>query len=166
MAARATDPPPAAATPARLKASQIRALVEKLLAAGGYEVESTSDPLTAHALVRASRPDLVLCDIAMPGLDGYGVLKALQADPATASVPVVFLTAHQEFSERVRAFRYGVVDYLAKPFTASVLLKRVEQGRVPGHAGLSILDDGVPAHPAPLARPPCPTGAASRRTGG
>ncbi len=106
---------------------QIRTLVETLLVAGGYEVASTGAPLTAQGLVRSFRPDLVLCDIAMPDLDGYGVLKGLQDDPATAKVPVVFLTAHQEFSERVRAFRYGVVDYLAKPFTGAVLLKRIER---------------------------------------
>lgn len=94
----------------------ILALVETFLRFGGYRVAGTSDPLGAMALVRREDPDLVLCDIAMPGLDGYGVLKALQADPETARYPVVFLTAHREFSERVQAFRFGVVDYLTKPF--------------------------------------------------
>jgi DNA-binding response OmpR family regulator len=55
------------------------------------------------------------------------VLKALQSDPATARYPVVFLTAHREFTERVRAFRFGVVDYLTKPFTRDVLLRKVEK---------------------------------------
>jgi len=105
----------------------IRSLVEKLLLGAGHSVVSTSDPLRAVELARREAPDLVLCDIAMPGLDGYGVLKALQSDPDTARFPVVFLTAHREFSERVRAFRFGVVDYVTKPFTREILLRKVEK---------------------------------------
>lgn len=105
----------------------IRTLVVAFLASAGYAVVSSGDPTGAVALVRREDPDLILCDIAMPGLDGYGVLKALQADPETAHYPVVFLTAHREFTERVQAFRFGVVDYLTKPFTREVLLRRVER---------------------------------------
>jgi DNA-binding response OmpR family regulator len=105
----------------------IRTLIERFLASGGYRVVSTGDPAQAVDLARRENPDLVLCDIAMPGLDGYGVLKALQADPDTARLPVVFLTAQREFTERVRAFRFGVVDYMTKPFTRDVLLKKVER---------------------------------------
>ena len=110
----------------------IRDLIEKVLRGGGYEVVSTGEPLKAVDLARTVQPDLVLCDIAMPGLDGYGVLRGLQNDPTTAHYPVVFLTAHREFSERVRAFRFGVVDYVTKPFSREVLLRKVEkvlQGR-------------------------------------
>lgn len=127
----------------------IRTLVEAILGSEGYDVKSTGDPRTAADLVKATAPDLVLCDIAMPELDGYGVLKALQADPATARYPVVFLTAHREFSERVRAFRYGVVDYLAKPFSRKILLRKVE--RV-----LQGLDRREVAAPVTEGRPPTP----------
>jgi DNA-binding response OmpR family regulator len=106
----------------------IRILVDEILRSGGYRVFSTSDPKQAANLVREKSPDLVLCDIAMPEMDGYGVLRALQADPNTARYPVVFLTANREFTERVRAFRFGVVDYLTKPFTHSALLAHI--GRV------------------------------------
>jgi DNA-binding response OmpR family regulator len=106
---------------------QIRTVVEKLLLAAGYSVVSTSDPTRAVELARREVPDLILCDIAMPGLDGYGVLKALQSDPDTARYPVVFLTAHREFSERVRAFRFGVVDYVTKPFSREILIRKVEK---------------------------------------
>jgi CheY-like chemotaxis protein len=104
---------------------QIRSLVEKILTGAGYSVVSTSDPTRARELAQRENPDLVLCDIAMPGLDGYGVLKALQGDPATGRFPVVFLTAHREFSERVRAFRFGVVDYVTKPFNREILVRKV-----------------------------------------
>jgi len=105
----------------------IRILIERFLASGGYSVVSTGDSTHALELARQSAPDLVLCDIAMPGMDGYGVLKSLQSDPVTARVPVVFLTAQREFTERVRAFRFGVVDYMTKPFTRDLLLKKVER---------------------------------------
>jgi DNA-binding response OmpR family regulator len=105
----------------------IRMLVETLLKAAGYSVVSTTQPTEARELARREIPDLVLCDIAMPVLDGYGVLRELQGDAETARVPVVFLTAHREFSERVRAFRFGVVDYVTKPFTRDILIKKVEK---------------------------------------
>jgi DNA-binding response OmpR family regulator len=106
---------------------QILNLVQTLLASEGYQVTATAEPTEAVELVRRVQPDLVVCDIAMPVLDGYGVLKALQSDPETAGFPVVFLTAHREFSERVRAFRFGVVDYLTKPFSRAILLGKIER---------------------------------------
>jgi DNA-binding response OmpR family regulator len=105
----------------------VRELVVRVLESSGYQVVPTGEPEQAHGIVRAEAPDLVICDIAMPGMDGYAVLKQLQTDPETARCPVVFLTAHREFSERVQAFRFGVVDYMTKPFTRDVLLKRVEK---------------------------------------
>src|SRR5262249_8047849 len=97
--------------------------------------------LTAVDLVRTEQPDLVLCDIAMPGLDGYGVLRRLQKDPTTAHFPVVFLTAHREFSERVRAFRFGVVDYVTKPFSREVRLRKVEKVLVGRNQRSGVLEE-------------------------
>lgn len=102
-------------------------LLQSLLRSAGHVVVSTTESKGAVELVRREAPDLVLCDIAMPDLDGYGVLKALQSDPETARYPVVFLTAHREFSERVRAFKLGVVDYVTKPFTRETLLRKVDR---------------------------------------
>src|SRR5439155_11700519 len=118
---------------------EVRGLIRHVLQAGGYAVADTGDPARAAELVRNEDPALVLCDISMPGLDGYGVLRALQSDPATARYPVVFLTAQREFPERVQAFRYGAVDYMAKPFTREILLRKVakvleERGRRAGVA--------------------------------
>jgi two-component system cell cycle response regulator len=102
-------------------------LLQSLLHSAGHHVVSINESKGAVELVRREEPDLVLCDIAMPEVDGYGVLKALQADPETARYPVVFLTAHREFSERVRAFKMGVVDYVTKPFTRETLLRKVDR---------------------------------------
>ena len=106
---------------------EMRGLIGHILRAGGYTVVDTGDPARAAELVRTEDPDLVLCDISMPGVDGYGVLQELQSDPATAGYPVVFLTAQREFTERVEAFRHGVVDYVAKPFTREILLRKVRK---------------------------------------
>ena len=84
--------------------------LQRLLASAGYRVVSTSEARAAVQLVREQRPALLLCNVDMPGMDGYAVLKAIQADPATAACPVVFLSPNQEFSERIRAFRHGVID--------------------------------------------------------
>jgi DNA-binding response OmpR family regulator len=118
--------------------TNVRELVVRVLESADYAVVSTGEPTEAHGMVRSEAPDLVICDIAMPGMDGYAVLKQLQADPETARIPVVFLTAHREFSERVQAFRFGVVDYMTKPFTRELMLKRIDKvltglGRRPGH---------------------------------
>ena len=101
--------------------------IQRLLVSAGYRVVSTTEARAAVALVREERPALLLCNVDMPGLDGYAVLKAIQADPATASCPVVFLGPNQEFSERIRAFRHGVIDYLTRPITPEVLLRKVEK---------------------------------------
>ena len=107
--------------------ADIRALVERVLGASDYDVATLADPLQAVEFVRAQRPDVVLSDISMPGLDGYGVVKALQSDPDTARYPVVFLTANRDFAARVQAFRFGVVDYVTKPFTRDTLLRKLER---------------------------------------
>jgi DNA-binding response OmpR family regulator len=106
---------------------EIRRVLVALLTSGGYHVVETGDPTQAVRVVREAQPALVLCDITMPQLDGYGVLRSLQADPDTAHYPVVFITAHREFSERVRAFRFGVVDYITKPITREILLRKIER---------------------------------------
>ncbi len=103
----------------------MRRLLDTLLTQAGYRVVATGDPREAVTLVARTQPDLILCDIGMPEMNGYEVLRALQRDPATARFPLVFLTAHREFGERVRAFRHGAVDFVSKPFTREILLRRL-----------------------------------------
>src|SRR5262245_65126528 len=137
----------------------IRMLVETLLKGAGYQVTCTGQPQEALEIARREIPDLVLCDIAMPVLDGYGVLRELQSDPETARIPVVFLTAHREFSERVRAFRFGVVDYVTKPFSRDVLLRKVEKVLVGRNQRSGVLeeegDEGVLASLLEIGRASC-----------
>jgi len=80
----------------------------------------------ALALASADdRPDLILLDITMPGMDGYEVCRRLKANPATHGIPVIFLTAKTEAEDERRGFEVGAVDYIHKPFSAPIVLARV-----------------------------------------
>jgi len=114
------------------------AVVEDMLAEAGYATAVTSDPRAAVELIRREKPALVLADISMPYMDGYAVMEAMRSDPATSTCPVIFITGHLAFSERMLAFRRGVRDYVAKPFTSEKLLAKVAR----------VLNDrGTPASP-------------------
>jgi CRP-like cAMP-binding protein len=77
-------------------------------------------------LLKEFSPDLIICDIMMPELDGYGVLHILSKDPATASIPFIFLTAKAEKSEVRKGMELGADDYLTKPFEETELLNAIE----------------------------------------
>ncbi|HMX16626.1 MAG TPA: response regulator [Rhodocyclaceae bacterium] len=74
---------------------------------------------------RAGHPDLILLDIAMPGMDGFAVCEALKANPATAAAPVIFLSASGAIDDKLRGFAAGAVDYITKPFAEDEVLARV-----------------------------------------
>jgi PAS domain S-box-containing protein len=91
-----------------------------------YEVEAVPDGLTALYSTRQHLPDLVLTDVMMPGLDGFGLLQELRADPQTRKVPIILLSARAGEEARVEGLEAGADDYLIKPFSARELLARVE----------------------------------------
>jgi len=99
----------------------MRAFLEDL----GYEVLEASGGAEALERCRRRRPDLVLLDISMPGMDGYEVCRRLSEDPCTAGIPVLFLSALQSTGDKVRAFTYGGVDYVTKPFQFEEVEARV-----------------------------------------
>jgi len=102
----------------------MRHYVRRLLA-GAYDVVAVRDGAEALAAVSARHPELVLTDVMMPNLDGFGLLQALRADPATAAIPVIMLSARAGEEARVEGLHAGADDYLVKPFTARELLARV-----------------------------------------
>jgi len=103
----------------------IRANVLELLIEEGFEVIAAQDGADGIALSKARVPDLVVCDIALPKLDGYAVLQAIREDPAIASTPFIFLTAKAERADMRTGMNLGADDYLTKPFTANDLLSAV-----------------------------------------
>ena len=107
---------------------EIRMLVDTVLSAEGHRVVTTGDPTRAVEMVRAESPDLVICDIMMPVMDGYAVLRALQSDPSTSRYPVMFLTARQEFdTETIFAIILFIMLFVA---LTEVLLFRPLQRRL------------------------------------
>jgi len=102
----------------------MRAYISRLLRPF-WAVDTASDGQEALDRVARSRPDLVLTDVMMPRLDGFGLLQALRADPTTATVPVIFLSARAGEDAAVEGLDAGADDYLVKPFSALELLARV-----------------------------------------
>ncbi|HEX8692189.1 MAG TPA: response regulator [Longimicrobium sp.] len=96
-----------------------------LLEALGYRVLGAHGGEAALHAVRERRPDLVLLDVMMPGMNGYEVCRRLKADPATAAVPVVFVTALSDTDDKVKAIEAGGDDFLTKPFNRPVLVARI-----------------------------------------
>jgi PAS domain S-box-containing protein len=95
------------------------------LLAGEYAVAAEGDGAAALARVRSDAPDLVLTDVMMPELDGFGLLAALRADPDTSHIPVVMLSARAGEEGTIEGLEAGADDYLVKPFTARELRARV-----------------------------------------
>ena len=90
-----------------------------------YEVQAVADGAQALVMARRKPPDLVLTDVMMPRLDGFGLLRALRADETTRAIPVVMLSARAGEESRVEGMEAGADDYLVKPFSARELLARV-----------------------------------------
>jgi DNA-binding response OmpR family regulator len=90
-----------------------------------YEVLLAPDGETALRICAKAAPDLVLLDIMMPGLDGFETCRRLKAAPATASIPVMFISAQNEVRSMIDGFQAGGVDYITKPFRTEEVLVRV-----------------------------------------
>lgn len=101
--------------------------VEYILEEHGYQSTLINDPLEALSRVFALKPDLILCDIAMPKLDGYELCAMLRQSSAFRQIPIIMLTGKETFIDRVRARMVGATDYLTKPFGASELLLLLEK---------------------------------------
>jgi DNA-binding response OmpR family regulator len=104
----------------------IRDLVTFKLEQAGYAVQSVEDGLGALEAARRGVPDLVVLDVMMPGLSGVDVARELRADPATARMPIILLTAKAAESDLETGFATGADDYVTKPFSPRELVSRVQ----------------------------------------
>jgi DNA-binding response OmpR family regulator len=99
-------------------------LVETLGAAG-YQLMVAEDGEEALAQTAQTKPDLILLDVMMPGIDGFETCRRLRAQRTTAEVPVLFMTALSETTDKVKAFGAGGVDYITKPIEHEEALARI-----------------------------------------
>lgn len=106
--------------------ADMRGYVQRLLSEAGFTVTAVADGREAVEQARRARPDLVLSDIMMPVLDGFGVIRALRDDPATHALPIILLSARAGEEASIEGIAAGADDYLVKPFSARELIARVE----------------------------------------
>ena len=91
-----------------------------------YDIRVAMDGETALEDIEEEKPDLILLDIMMPGMDGYQVCEILKSNPATRHIPVIFLTAMSDVQDEARGLALGAVDYVAKPFSPDLVKARVK----------------------------------------
>ena len=91
-----------------------------------FAVDAVGDGEAALAAVHRRAPDLILSDVMMPRLDGFGLLQALRDDPGTREIPIILLSARAGEEASVEGLQHGADDYLVKPFSARELIARVE----------------------------------------
>lgn len=98
---------------------------KSILTGKGFEISYAPDGLIGLKKAKVEKPDLILLDIVMPGLDGYKVCEKLKADPDTKNLPVIMLTSKGEPADKIKGLGLGAVDYITKPFDAGELIARV-----------------------------------------
>ncbi|HEV8662480.1 MAG TPA: response regulator [Candidatus Methylomirabilis sp.] len=100
-------------------------LVRELLAMHGFRALEASDAEEGIARAKAERPDLILMDLQLPGMDGLTATRLLRQDPATAAIPVIALTAHAMKGDRERALEAGCTGYIPKPIDTRRFLAQI-----------------------------------------
>jgi DNA-binding response OmpR family regulator len=104
----------------------IRENVAEILTLSDYKVLTAANGKEGIDAAQKTSPDLIICDIMMPGIDGYGVLHVLHKDPSTQNIPFIFLTSKSERSDFRAAMELGADDYITKPFAGNELLNAIE----------------------------------------
>jgi len=107
-------------------AKALRRDIIEMLGYEGYQVEGAENGQEGIERARNYRPDLIICDIMMPVMDGYDMLRELRKDHSTSTIPFIFLTARAERGDMRQGMELGADDYVTKPFTAGELIKTVQ----------------------------------------
>ncbi|OHD16460.1 MAG: hypothetical protein A2087_01810 [Spirochaetes bacterium GWD1_61_31] len=102
----------------------LQVLSDTLTQAGFHPLQAKSGERALQVAAKAA-PDLILLDIKMPGLDGFETIARLKADPVTADIPVIFISALNQIEDKIRGFQSGAVDYVSKPFQREEVVARV-----------------------------------------
>ena len=105
----------------------IRTICREVLETSGYAVREVGGGHLVRAEMHRFKPDLVMLDVMMPGMDGFQTAELLRSETQSSMVPIIFLSAKGETADKVRAFRLGAEDYVVKPFIAAELVARVRK---------------------------------------
>ncbi|MFB2982041.1 response regulator [Microseira sp. BLCC-F43] len=105
----------------------LRLLIERFLKSEGFNVLTAENGFIGLVLAKEQKPDLIVCDIKMPVLDGYGVLENLRKDLKIGNIPVFFISFYADEEMIERAYQLGVNDYLKKPLDLNELLVKIRQ---------------------------------------
>ena len=105
----------------------IRTICREVLETSGYAVREVGGGHQVRAEMHRFKPDLVMLDVMMPGMDGFQTAELLRSETQSSMVPIIFLSAKGETADKVRAFRLGAEDYVVKPFIAAELVARVRK---------------------------------------
>ncbi len=101
-------------------------VMKTALERNGFETACAEDGDEGMMKAREVRPDLILMDIVMPGVDGYQATRKLQKDPATQGIPIIMVTTKALETDKIWGMRQGAVDYIVKPFTEEVLVEKAQ----------------------------------------
>lgn len=116
-------------------------MANMMLAASGFQASCVKSGQAAIAFLAANRPNLILLDIHMPDMDGFETLKRLKAEPNTADIPVIFLTADDNQETEVEGLKCGALDFIKKPFVPEILLQRVRRTIELDHLQRNLADE-------------------------
>jgi twitching motility two-component system response regulator PilH len=103
-----------------------RSRLEKLLGANGYQTSTATNGTEALAAVKRSKPDAILMDVNMPGMDGFAATRALKGDGATKDIPVVLVTSKDQKADKAWGQMLGAKGHVAKPYTDEQMLKELQ----------------------------------------
>ncbi len=106
--------------------------MRRMLENHGFETEAASDGAEGLRKAREMRPDLILMDIVMPGVDGFRATRMLANDPDTRAIPVIMVSSKGQESDRTWGMRQGAVDYLVKPVKSAQLVEKAQAALLTG----------------------------------
>jgi twitching motility two-component system response regulator PilH len=106
--------------------------MRRMLESHGFETEGAADGAEGIRKAREIRPDLILMDIVMPGVDGFRATRTLANDPETRAIPVIMVSSKGQETDRIWGMRQGAVDYLVKPVTPAQLVEKAQAALLAG----------------------------------
>ena len=104
----------------------LRQNIITILQLKGYECHEASHGLEGIEILKNIKPDLILCDVMMPGIDGFGVLEYVKSEDSLKDVPFIFVTARADTQDKERAYKMNADNYITKPFSISELISAIE----------------------------------------